>query len=104
MIETAALIEALFRRDVTLMENTYSAYDKLREAGVVQWMPGPPQGPPWFNAWHVFSYEAVSAALRDGRFSSRRPMLAVPLEHLGIDGSTPEAQFFMTMQSGLMLS
>ncbi len=104
MIETAALIEALFRRDVAMMENPYPAYDELREAGAVHWMPGPTQGPPWLNAWHVFSHDAISAALRDGRFSSRRPMLALPLEHFGIDGSTPEAQFFTTMQSGLMLT
>jgi cytochrome P450 len=31
-------------------------------------------------------------------------MLTMPLEHFGIDGSTPEAQFFTTMQSGMMLT
>jgi cytochrome P450 len=102
--ETGPLIEALFRRDAAMMADPYPAYDQLRDAGAVYWLPGPPQGPPWLNAWHLFSYNAVSAALRDGRFSSRRPMLTMPLEHFGIDGSTPEAQFFTTMQSGMMLT
>lgn len=101
---SATLIEALFRRDAETIADPYSAYEQLREDAAVHWMPGPPQGPPWLNAWHVFSYDGVSSALRDGRFSSRRPMLTVPLEHFGIDGSTPEAQFFMAMQSGMMLT
>lgn len=104
MVEPAPLIEALFRRDAALIADPYPAYDQLRQSGHVHWLPGPPQGPPWLNAWHVFSYDGVSMALRDVRFSSRRPMLTLPLEHFGIDGSTPEAQFFMSMQSGLMLS
>ena len=104
MSESANLIESLFRRDAEIIADPYPAYDRLREAGALHWMPGPPQGPPWLNAWHFFSYDAVSSALRDGRFSSRRPMLTVPLEHFGIDGSTPEAQFFMSMQAGMMLS
>lgn len=104
MNETAALIETLFRRDAALMADPYPAYDQLREAGAVHWMPGPAQGPPWLNAWHVFAYDAVSAGLRDGRFSSQRPMLTLPLEHFGVDPSTPDAEFFMTMQSGMMLS
>lgn len=104
MSESAKLIESLFRRDAEIIADPYPAYDRLREAGALHWMPGPPQGPPWLNAWHLFSYDAVNSALRDGRFSSRRPMLTVPLEHFGIDGSTPEAQFFMSMQAGMMLS
>lgn len=98
------LVERLFRRDPALLADPYPVYRQLRQAAPVLSLDGPPGGPPWLNAWHLFAYDDVSAGLRDDRLSSRRPMAAMPLEHFGIDPSTPAARFFWSMQSGMMIT
>lgn len=100
----ATLIDQLFRRDPALLDDPSPAYHRLREVGPVLRLDGSPQGPPWLNAWHVVSYDGVAASLRDERFSSRRQMAAMPLEHFGIDPSTPQARFFWTVQAETMLT
>lgn len=97
-------IDRLFRRDPELLADPYPVYRELRETGPILHIGGPPGGQPWFNAWHLFAYDDVSAALRDARFSSARPMAAMPLERFGIDPSTPASRFFSSMQMGMMLT
>lgn len=99
-----ATIERLMRRDPALLADPYPAYHALREAGPILFIGGPPVGPPWLNAWHCFAYNDASACLRDDRMSSQRQMASMPLEHFGIDPSTPEARFFWTMQAQTMLT
>lgn len=98
------LINQLFMRDPAVLDDPSAAYRQLREAGPVVRASGPPQGPPWLNAWHAFSYDDVAGGLRDNRFSSRRQMAAMPLEHFGIDPTTPEARFFWMVQGETMLT
>lgn len=100
----ADIIGRLFRREPDMLADPYSAYRELREAGPVIRVDGPPQGPPWLNAWHVFDWASASACLRNPRVSSQRQMAAMPLEHFGIDPATPAALFFWRMQAQTMLT
>ncbi|MCC7024368.1 MAG: cytochrome P450 [Thermomicrobiales bacterium] len=97
-------IDRLFRRDPVLLADPYPIYHELREAGPILHVGDAPQGPPWFNAWHFFAYGDVAAALRDERFSSARPMAAVPLERFGIDPDAAASRFFTSLQAGMMLT
>jgi len=96
--------ERFFRRDPALLADPYPAYRRLREDGAVLRLEGPPHGPPWVNAWHVFGYQEIAAGLRDDRFSALRPMAGMQLERFGIDPETPEARFFWSMQAQTMLT
>ncbi len=98
------IIERLFRRDPELLADPYPAYRRLQQEGPIRRLEGPPPGPPWVNAWHVFGYQEIAAGLRDDRFSALRPMAGMPLERFGIDPETPEARFFWSMQAQTMLT
>jgi cytochrome P450 len=100
----ATTIDRLFRRDPAFLADPYPVYCDLRQAASVTWVDGPAGGPPWLNAWHVFPYDAVANCLRDDRISSQRQMAAMPLEHFGIDPTTPAARFFWSMQAQTMLT
>ena len=99
-----AIVDRLFRRDPVLLADPYPMYRQLRETAPVLRVDGPEDGPPWLNAWHVFTYADCAASLRDERLSSRRQMAALPLERFGIDPTTPAARFFWTMQGQMMLT
>jgi pimeloyl-[acyl-carrier protein] synthase len=103
-VNTSQMIDRLFRRDPALLENPLPAFRELRDAGPILHTDGPPGGPPWLNAWHCFAYDDVASGLRDARLSSRRQMASMPLEHFGIDPTTPAARFFWTMQAETMLT
>lgn len=98
------IIERLFRRDPDLLADPYPAYRRLLEEGPIVRLDGPPNGPPWVNAWHIFAYQEIADGLRDHRFSSVRPMAGMSLERFGIDPETPEARFFWSMQAQTMLT
>ena len=97
-------IDRLFRRDPVFLADPYLVYHDLRQTASVLRVDGPAAGPPWLNAWHVFAYDAVASCLRDERVSSQRHMAAMPLEHFGIDPTTPAASFFWTIQAQTMLT
>ncbi len=98
------IVDRLFRRDPVFLADPYPIYCELRETTPVLRVDGPEGGPPWLNAWHVFTYADSALSLRDERFSSRRQMAALPLERFGIDPTTPAARFFWTMQTLTMLT
>jgi cytochrome P450 len=104
MEPAVATVDRLFRRDPHLLADPYPAYRHLREDEPVLWVDGPEGGPPWLNAWHVFTFDSVAACLRDARVSSARNMAGMPLEHFGIDATTDAARFFWTMQAQTMLT
>jgi pimeloyl-[acyl-carrier protein] synthase len=99
-----SIVDRLFRRDPVFLADPYPVYRELRETAPVLRVEGPEGGPPWLNAWHVFTYADTAVSLRDERLSSRRQMAALPLERFGIDPSTPAARFFWTMQAKTMLT
>jgi cytochrome P450 len=101
---TTTTIDRLFRRDPAFLADPYPVYAELRQASPVLRVEGPPGGPPWLNAWHVFSYDAVATGLRDERVSAQRQMAAMPLEHFGIDPTTPAARFFWMVQAQTLLT
>jgi cytochrome P450 len=97
-------IDRLFRRDPAFLADPYPVYHDLRRVASVLRVDGAATDPPWLNAWHVFAYKAVASCLRDERVSSQRHMAAMPLEHFGIDPTTPAARFFWTIQAQTMLT
>jgi cytochrome P450 len=99
-----ATIDRLFRRDPAFLADPYPVYHDLRRVASVLRVDGSAADPPWLNAWHVFAYTAVASCLRDERVSSQRHMAAMPLEHFGIDPTTPAARFFWTIQAQTMLT
>jgi cytochrome P450 len=97
-------ITSLFQRDPAVLADPYPMYHELRQAGPILRLAGPPDGPPWLNAWHILDWASAAACLRDPRVSSQRQMAAMPLERFGIDPITPAARFFWQMQAQTMLT
>jgi cytochrome P450 len=97
-------IDRLMRRDPALLADPYPTYRALREDGPMLRVTDPADGPSWLNAWHLFAYDDIAAALRDGRLSSQRAMAALPIERFGIDPTSVQARFFETMQTQMMLT